>query len=86
METITATNASTVVAEFLTVKKVARLLNTSVRSIYNIIQSGRIKVISGYFAKRGVLSCYSLSLKQSKNESKSRTRHRSERELTYRIV
>jgi DNA binding domain, excisionase family len=45
VETIAATTASTVAAEFLTVKEAARLLNTSVRSIYNIIQSGRIKAI-----------------------------------------
>ena len=45
VETIATTTSSAVVAEFLTVKEAARLLNTSVRSIYNIIQSGRIKAI-----------------------------------------
>ncbi|MBB2147378.1 helix-turn-helix domain-containing protein [Pedobacter sp. LMG 31462] len=34
-----------VAAEFLTVREAARLLNISIRSIYNIIQTGRIKAL-----------------------------------------
>jgi len=44
-EIMAASVSSTIVAEFLTVKEAARLLNTSVRSIYNIIHSGRIKAV-----------------------------------------
>lgn len=43
--TVAATAMDIIVAEFLTVREAARLLNTSVRSIYHIIQSGRIKAI-----------------------------------------
>ncbi|ALL07109.1 hypothetical protein AQ505_17430 [Pedobacter sp. PACM 27299] len=43
--TVVATAKDIVVAEFLTVREAARLLNISIRGIYNIIQTGRIKAV-----------------------------------------
>lgn len=43
--TVAATAKDVVAAEFLTVSEAARLLNISIRSIYNIIQTGRIKAV-----------------------------------------
>ena len=43
--TVAATAKDVIVAEFLTVRDAARLLNISIRSIYNIIQAGRIKAL-----------------------------------------
>lgn len=45
MQVVAATAMDVIAAEFLTVREAAGLLNTSVRSIYHIIQSGRIKAI-----------------------------------------